>query len=185
MLATPSNVDLPDPIGAIYCEDVTLPQVLPTPEPPRRFRETDKPPLQHFAIGRQLDSSRASTLQVAAVQLDAIPDHKHVEHDETVILFFLQGLGFQRLDDVVNPVQAVQVVHIPAGTVHGFQHQADGQARAVCIFTPGYDGRDKVEVRETRELQAPGPYKKTHIDGDWVEKDKPDEIKLGPGGAPR
>lgn len=174
LLAAPSDTDAKDVTGIIYCADVTLPEALRTP------------PQEKFAIARFLDQTKRSTLQLAAVQRDRIPDHKHLTHDETVIIFFQQGFGFLRQDESVNPTEAVQIAHIPAGTVHSFEHQADGQSRAVSIFTPGYDGKDRVLVEETRELQAPNGYKKTNKDGDWIDKDdKRPEIKLGGNAPPR
>lgn len=158
LVAYASDTDVKDATGILYCQDVTVPSMLPSP------------PGDHFAVKRFLDQSRFSTLQLSAIQLDKIPDHRHRDHDETVILFFQSGLGFLRLDEVVNPVQAVQVIHIPKGTVHSYLHDADGQARAVSIFTPGYDDRDVERVVETKIPDAPNGYHKTNLTGDWVDE---------------
>ncbi len=172
--ARPADDDMPDALGAIDVIDVTQPDALKVPE-------TDT-----FAIKKIFDGpSKRSTLQLSAIQRSRIPDHKHATHDETVIIFFQQGFGFLRLNEVVNPTEAVQIAHIPAGTVHSFEHKADGRALAVSIFSPRYDGSDVVLVEETRELQAPSGYKKTGKDEFIDDRDRRPDIKVGPQGRPR
>jgi len=156
--STLSNVDDPNAFGFVYCEDVTAPNALETPPDP----DPNHP--AHFKTAKFLHQSKQSTLQLSAVQLDRIPDHRHVEHDETVILFFQMGFGFLRLEGVIDPVEAVQVSCIPAGTLHSYEHKANGQARAISVFTPGYDGKDVVLVEEKNEVQPPPGWKKTRQD---------------------
>jgi mannose-6-phosphate isomerase-like protein (cupin superfamily) len=154
----PAMRDDPSAFGSVYCEDVTTPNAIETPPDPN-----PKNPA-HFKTAKFLQQSKQSTLQIAAVQLDRIPEHRHLEHDETVILFFQMGFGFLRLDGVIDPVEAVQVSCIPAGTLHSYEHKANGQARAISIFTPGYDGKDVVLVEENNEVQPPPGWKKTRQD---------------------
>ncbi len=166
-----ANDDLPDATGILYCADVTDPSVLPSPDRPS------------FVARKCLDESKLSSCNLVAVQRDRINDHRHARHDETVIMFSLLGLGFLRTDEVVDPVQAIEIAHIPAGTVHSFEHKAEGQARAISIFTPGGVGDDTVAVQETRELQAPADYKKTSANGDWIEDGR--HARQGDSVAPR
>ncbi len=168
--ARAQDTDVPDATGIVYCEDVTAENVatLPRKEPFRKLKAFPDPDKARAF----LDQSRYSTLQLAAVGRDRIPDHYHATHDETAILFAQEGLGFMRLNDLIDPTQPIQVFHIPAGTVHSYEHKANGHGRAISIFTPGYDGSDVVEVKETRELKAPKDYKKTHEDGDWQQDGK-------------
>jgi quercetin dioxygenase-like cupin family protein len=191
LLAQPTAEDLPDPIGSIYCQDVTVPTIVKTPEP--RLNADGQEVVPPFIATRPLDSARQSTLQIAAVQNKRIPDHRHRAHDETVILFFQNGIGSQRLDEVENPTQAIEVIHIPAGTVHAYQHMADGEARAICIFTPALEQPDFEEVHETRELKRPPGYKQTDEFGDFRDLgtgqghkgERVPEVKVGPNGENR
>jgi quercetin dioxygenase-like cupin family protein len=165
--ARAQDTDVPDATGIVYCQDIyaenvpTLPKGAPFP----RLKAFPDPDM----AAAFLDQSRYSTLQLAAVGRARIPDHYHASHDETAILFAQKGLGFMRLNDLVDPAQEIQVFHIPAGTVHSYEHKAEGHGRAISIFTPGYDGTDKVLVAETKELKTPQGYKKTYEDSGWQQ----------------
>jgi quercetin dioxygenase-like cupin family protein len=169
-------------LGSVWCVDVSSTAVLPALQPQPESQK----------VRRILQETKYSTVQVSAVRRDKIPEHSHKDHDETVIIFALAGYGFQRLDEVVDPVQSGQIIHIPAGTVHSFEHQAEGHARAVSIFTPGYDGTDIVGFVEKKGYTAPPGYKVTdrngdyletgqHADGLWLTPHARERIEVGPG----
>jgi quercetin dioxygenase-like cupin family protein len=171
--------DKPGILGAVWCKDVTSPALLP---PLATLPDSQK-------TWRAIDETKFSAVRVSAVRRDRIPDHIHRTHDETVVIFAQTGYGFQRLDEVVDPVQSGQVIHIPAGTVHSFEHQAEGHTRAISIFTPGYDGTDVVKVEQTEDAKAPAGYHRTdrqgdflqpgqHSDGDFLKPTGPDRIDI-------
>jgi quercetin dioxygenase-like cupin family protein len=140
-----ASEDVPGTLGTAYRIDVTsaaaLGPLAPLPS--------------SVVVRRRLHESKQSTVQIAAVRRDRIPDHKHEHHDETVFVFAQAGFGFLRLDGVIHIVQAGSIAHVPAGTVHSFEHQAEGHTRALSIFTPNHDGKDVVLVEEKGELTPP------------------------------
>jgi quercetin dioxygenase-like cupin family protein len=124
---------------APFVVDVTSTDALPPLPPPPK----EGPGL---ITKRVLDSTKFSTVSVCAVQHNRLDDHVHRDHDETAIVFAQMGYGFVRLDEVVHLIQVGSIMHIPAGSVHSVEHQAEGHLRAVTIHTPGYDGSDFVKV---------------------------------------
>jgi quercetin dioxygenase-like cupin family protein len=175
----PAVADVPGTTAKVYSIDATSPAALPPLEP-----NPDSQIQRKF-----LHDSKWSTLQVAAVRRGAITDHKHKDHDETVIIFAQAGLGFMRLNEVVHIVQPGSIAHAPAGSIHSFEHQAEGHARAISIFTPGHDGTDVIPVNDNAIPKAPQGYKVTErgeftpelADPNMGKHKESEQIEVGPG----
>ncbi len=90
-------------------------------------------------------TSRVSTHEVVVV--GEIRAHRHERHDETVTI--LEGRGTFVLDGEEHLVLPGTVLHVPAGAVHSYRHESPGATRAVSVFSPPFDGEDRVLVDES------------------------------------
>ncbi len=83
-----------------------------------------------------------SPLQSASLVtvVEPLPPHYHAHHEETVIV--VAGTGRMWIDDVAFVMEPGLVVHIPKGSVHSVE--PDGALTALTIFTPPFDGKDRV-----------------------------------------
>jgi quercetin dioxygenase-like cupin family protein len=73
-----------------------------------------------------------------------IPAHFHREHEEIVIV--QEGEGEVRLGDERRRLKAGDVVLIPAGVVHEVIATGDRPFRGISVFSPQFDGKDRVFV---------------------------------------
>ncbi|MCZ6598964.1 MAG: cupin domain-containing protein [Planctomycetota bacterium] len=69
-----------------------------------------------------------------------LPPHYHARHEETVVI--VAGTGRMWIDDVAFVMEPGLVVHVPMGSVHSIE--PDGALTALTIFTPPFDGVDRV-----------------------------------------
>lgn len=88
-----------------------------------------------------LDTCSAHHLRVRT----GVRAHLHRRHDETVVV--LAGRGRLRLDADTVDVAPGDVIRIPRGTVHALA-VTGGPVEAVSLFTPSFDGADRVWVDE-------------------------------------
>lgn len=78
----------------------------------------------------------------------SLPRHHHNFHDETVVV--LRGTGKMQLGTEVIDIAPGTVLHIPSGVRHSVTIDAGKQAAAISIFTPPFDGKDRVMGAEGR-----------------------------------
>src|SRR5262249_39058322 len=90
-------------------------------------------------IGRDAGSSH----HVAAVRSAEKP-HRHDHHDQLVVI--ARGYGTLRIGDTTLPVGEGSIVYVPRGTVHAFANQSDAPAVSYVVYTPPYDGVDRIEA---------------------------------------
>lgn len=90
-------------------------------------------------IGRDAHSSH----HVVAIR-DREEPHRHDRHDLLVVI--LAGHGAMRLGDEERPVGEGSVLWVPRGTPHAFRNGGDEPAVAYAVYTPGFDGEDRVGV---------------------------------------
>lgn len=84
-----------------------------------------------------------STSSVHLTQVETAVDmHHHTEHDENV--WIVRGAGRLTLGDQKLKVKAGQVVHVPRGTSHAFHNLGSNPAVVISVFSPGFDGKDRV-----------------------------------------
>jgi len=69
--------------------------------------------------------------------------HRHDRHDLWVVM--LRGHGTMRLGDEERPVGAGSVLYVPRGAVHAFRNLSGDVAAAYAVYSPAFDGRDRVE----------------------------------------
>lgn len=72
--------------------------------------------------------------------------HTHDQHDAIAILLKGQGIlaiGEQRLE-----LRPGSIVTVPRGVPHSFVNKSAGPAVAYVLFTPAFDGKDRVPVEE-------------------------------------
>lgn len=91
------------------------------------------------AIGRDAHTSH----HVVSIRTREAP-HRHDRHDLLVVV--LRGHGRMRLGDEARPVGAGSILYVPRGTVHAFANSASEPAVAYAIYSPPFDGTDRVEV---------------------------------------
>ncbi len=70
--------------------------------------------------------------------------HRHDRHDLVVVL--LRGHGSMRLGEESRAVGEGSILYVPRGTVHAFTNAADTPAFAYVLYTPPFDGEDRVRV---------------------------------------
>ena len=84
-----------------------------------------------------------SSHHVVAIRTAEIP-HRHDRHDLQVVM--LRGHGSWRVGERSEPVGEGSVLYVPRGTLHAFSNQASEPALAYAVYTPAFEGSDRVEV---------------------------------------
>ena len=102
-------------------------------------------PVHVETVARAMDGS----LHVVQVRGQVAP-HYHATHDETVLVHGGTGtMAFKGLRDRTWQLREVgpgSVMLIPRGTLHAFRSTGDEPAVAVSIFSPAFDGTDRIFV---------------------------------------
>ena len=95
-------------------------------------------PIRLFAQGKNVTVN----IVTPAAPLKA---HYHSRHEE--VIYIIQGKGRMRLGDKTWELKAGDIIYIPAKTVHAFTPEG-GDCRALSLFGPAFDGKDRIFVRE-------------------------------------
>jgi mannose-6-phosphate isomerase-like protein (cupin superfamily) len=90
-------------------------------------------------IGRDAGTSH----HVAAVRAAEKP-HRHDHHDQLVMI--ARGHGTMRIGDDSRPVGEGSFLYVPRGTVHAFANTSGEPSVAYVVYSPPFDGADRVEV---------------------------------------
>lgn len=90
------------------------------------------------------DSS--SSVHLTQVE-SAVESHHHARHDENV--WIIRGAGRLTLGTEKLKVKAGQFVHIPKGTSHAFHNLGSTPAVVISVFSPGFDGKDRIYEDKT------------------------------------
>jgi mannose-6-phosphate isomerase-like protein (cupin superfamily) len=90
-------------------------------------------------VGRDAHSSH----HVVAIRDREVP-HRHDRHDLFVVI--LAGRGRMLLDGAERPVGEGSILYVPRGSVHAFRNESDAPALAYAVYTPAFDGEDRVPV---------------------------------------
>lgn len=99
-----------------------------------------------------LGRSEHTSHHVGAIRT-AEPPHRHDRHDLLVLL--VRGHGTQRVGDETRPVGEGSVLFVPRGVVHAFSNSGPEPAIAYLVYSPSFDGVDRVLVGEEPQPQAP------------------------------
>ncbi|MEM7306367.1 MAG: cupin domain-containing protein [Planctomycetota bacterium] len=96
--------------------------------------------------GLRLDPLFATPTLSAALASTKIslPAHYHERHEETVLI--IAGTGAMWIDGQRYAVEPGMLIHVPRGAVH--RVEPDGPISALSIFTPPFDGEDRIFVEE-------------------------------------
>ena len=88
---------------------------------------------------------RTPQLSVHVISVSGeVPLHLHASHAETVVV--LEGTGTFVMAEVEHLVGPGSILHIPAQTAHAFRNQGKTPTRVVSIFSPPFDGQDRVPL---------------------------------------
>jgi len=88
-------------------------------------------------IGRDANTSH----HVVSIR-DRETPHRHDRHDLTVVI--LEGWGTMKIGDQERRVGQGSIVYVPRGTVHAFRNLSDAPATAYAVYSPAFDGKDRV-----------------------------------------
>lgn len=111
------------------------------------------------ALAAQMQVPEGENIRVVEVARDADTSHHLVgvrdrepyhRHDKSALLaVVLSGRGRMRIDGVEQPVDAGSVLYVPRGTPHAFINgDTENPAVAYVVFSPPFDGADRVPVEE-------------------------------------
>ena len=70
--------------------------------------------------------------------------HRHDTHDLFVVM--LRGHGTMRLGVEERPVGEGSILYVPRGTPHAFRNESGAPALAYAVYSPAFDGVDRVPV---------------------------------------
>ena len=101
-------------------------------------------PDQDFRVAL-LGRSEHTSHHVGAIRT-AEPPHRHDRHDLLVLL--VRGHGTQRVGDETRPVGEGSVLFVPRGVVHAFSNTGPEPAIAYLVYSPPFDGADRVLVEQ-------------------------------------
>jgi len=94
---------------------------------------------QVFEVGRDAHTSHHVVWIV-----DRETPHRHDMHDLLVVM--LRGFGTMRLGNETRSVGPSSILYVPRGTPHAFTNASGELALAYAVYTPAFDGADRVPV---------------------------------------
>jgi mannose-6-phosphate isomerase-like protein (cupin superfamily) len=97
-------------------------------------------PIRVAEIARDTHSSH----HLVAIRGAEVP-HRHARHELLVVI--LRGHGQMRIGDELRPVGEGSIVYVPRGAVHAFHNEALEPSIAIAVYTPPFDGKDRIESR--------------------------------------
>jgi mannose-6-phosphate isomerase-like protein (cupin superfamily) len=77
--------------------------------------------------------------------VDEEQPHRHDQHDLFVVI--VRGYGTMRLGTDVRPVGEGSILYVPRGTPHAFANESGEPALAYAVYSPAFDGKDRVPVQ--------------------------------------
>ncbi|BFM12896.1 hypothetical protein R50072_30490 [Simiduia litorea] len=77
---------------------------------------------------------------------DAVPNHIHQHHSESI--YVLEGQGLMRLGDKTVAIGPGDFLHVPEGRVHGVQVTSETPLKVLSIQAPEFTGADRVLVKD-------------------------------------
>jgi len=89
-------------------------------------------------VGRDASTSH----HLVAIRTAEVP-HRHDRHDLLVVI--ARGHGTMLISNTTLPVGERSILYVPRGTVHAFTNRSDAPAVAYVVYTPPFDGTDRVQ----------------------------------------
>jgi len=68
--------------------------------------------------------------------------HRHDRHDLLVVV--LRGHGALQIGDERRPLGEGSILYVPRGAVHAFRNAGPEPAVAYVVYTPAFDGEDRI-----------------------------------------
>jgi len=127
---TPAMLDAAFPAGRV---------TIPLEELAEKYPLASGKDFQVSEVGRDAHSSH----HVVWIVDREIP-HRHDTHDLIVVM--LRGHGTMRLGAETRPVGPNSILYVPRGTPHAFTNESGAPALAYAVYTPAFDGKDRVQV---------------------------------------
>jgi mannose-6-phosphate isomerase-like protein (cupin superfamily) len=106
---------------------------------PGRAPLADDQTFRVVELGRDAHTSH----HIVAIRDGELP-HRHDQHDLLVVM--LRGHGTMRLGSELQPVGEGSILYVPRGSVHAFSNASGGIAYAYAVYSPAFDGADRVLV---------------------------------------
>jgi mannose-6-phosphate isomerase-like protein (cupin superfamily) len=106
----------------------------------------DRAPLapdQDFRVV-ELGRDAGTSHHVVAIRKAEKP-HRHDRHDLLVLV--VRGYGSMRIGDATLPVSEGSLIYVPRGAVHAFTNASAWPAVSYAIYSPPFDGTDRVEAQ--------------------------------------
>ena len=97
---------------------------------------------QDFRI-EEVGRSEHVSQHVGAVRGAERP-HRHDRHDQLVVM--LRGHGTMRIGDETLPIGEGSVLFVPKGVVHAFTNAGPEPAVSLIVYSPPFDGKDRIQV---------------------------------------
>ena len=96
---------------------------------------------EQTVLSEEIAWDSISSLHLIQVR-ESVPAHHHARHSEN--FWVVRGAGQLTLAGRKYKIKAGDVVHVPQGTPHAFHNLGSVPAVIVSVFSPGYDGKDRV-----------------------------------------
>jgi mannose-6-phosphate isomerase-like protein (cupin superfamily) len=136
-------------LGAVVCLSVTLGAVnVGVAQTHRPVVENIDSLLSIYYLGddAQMRSDKIAEDSLQSIHLHQIraglDSHRHLHHSETV--WIIRGAGRLTIGDEKHKVSAGTIITIPAGTSHSFYSLGKTPAVAISVFSPAFDGKDRI-----------------------------------------
>jgi mannose-6-phosphate isomerase-like protein (cupin superfamily) len=134
--AAPAGIDSAATIDALLAGARVR---IPLAELPQRAALAPGQDFRVVEVGRDAGTSH----HLVAIRTAETP-HRHDRHDLIVVME--RGHGTMRMGDATLPVGERSILYVPRGTVHAFANASIEPALAYVVYTPPFDGTDRVEV---------------------------------------
>lgn len=141
LLSPAAGAEPPAVLDAALAERITVPLA----ELPGRVPLGPVEAFRVVEIGRDANSSH----HVVAIREREQP-HRHDRHDLIVVM--LRGHGGMQLGAEERPVGVGSILYVPRGTIHAYRNASEDIAYAYAIYTPAFDGQDRVMVEPEEPL---------------------------------
>lgn len=112
---------------------------LPLDELPERAALAPDQDFRVAELGRDAHTSQ----HVVAIRHAEVP-HRHDRHELLVVM--LRGHGRMRIGAETRAVGEGSILYVPRATVHAFTNESDEPAVAYALYSPAFDGEDRVPV---------------------------------------
>ena len=98
------------------------------------------PPDESFHV-TELGRDEHASHHMVSIRHREVP-HRHDHHDLMVVI--LRGNGSMLQGEQERPIGVGSILYVPRGTTHAFRNDSDEPAIAYAVYTPAFDGKDRI-----------------------------------------